>query len=267
VLKCVQNNQPINEEKRARALWTWCGRTPITEKVYRDVAEKGLPWPGDSPAVRQLETEGSPAPDSKAGLPGYLSNMPPDDESLEGLKAQIEYLNEAAAKLVKAGAAKTQVLADEAAHLAETLRKAGIKADGKRKEEKAPFDAKVQEVQDRWNPILAKARIFDDVKKKVVAPFLDAENRRLAAEAEAQRRAGQQVEEPKKATAGGGGGGRKVHSVPTKTVRIVDYDLALKALGNHQFVQDAVLRAAQAMALGGMVEIAGCEITEGTSAR
>src|SRR5882762_6393363 len=42
VLKCLQNNQPV-DEARARKLWTWCGRAPMVEKAYRDIAEKGLP--------------------------------------------------------------------------------------------------------------------------------------------------------------------------------------------------------------------------------
>jgi hypothetical protein len=266
-LHCLVNNQPV-ELPRAKAIWTWCGQRPLSEKVYRDVAERGLPWPGESAAVCELEQSSAPASASDdPSRPRYLSNMPPDDESLEGLTAQIEYLAEHAAKMIEAGVAKSQEAADEAAHLSEALRKLGIKADEKRKTEKKPHDDAAKEVQERWNPILAKARVYADLKATVIAPFLDAENRRRDAERMAAERAGRPAPETKPATAGSGAGSRKVHTQTVKDVKIVDYAKALMALKDHEFVTAAVQRAAEAVARAGVAKIDGCEITERTSAR
>jgi hypothetical protein len=133
--------------------------------------DKGEQWPDLSPAVLAL---------------GH--NAPPEGDTFESLKDQINELKREAETLIKAGGAKTQAEADQASHLANKLAELQKKAEEQRKIEKKPHDDAARAVQQKWMPIIDAADIYRRIKAVVITPFLKKlDDERIAAETAARK--------------------------------------------------------------------------------
>jgi hypothetical protein len=143
---------------------------PITEEVYRAVAERGEPWPDIDPTV---------ADQIRAGIGG---NQPPQDEA-EILREQIN--------AARAGIAEyTTIGDDEACNRAQSLRARLLELSGKadkiREREKRPhFDA-AKAVDARFMPLVKDAKDGADRVRRAMEAYQTAKAKR---EAEARRRA------------------------------------------------------------------------------
>jgi hypothetical protein len=166
--RCHINGKAASEDQALRA-WLFCSQYPISEETYHAFLETGQ-WPEHNAAIAEQERR---------------SNEAPDDDSLEGVRARIDALIAEANRLMKAGPAKTKAEADAAADVAVRLGELYTHADNLRKAEKKPHWDKAQAVDAEWNPVRDSALVYKQLKSKVVQPFLDAENARLKAEAEA----------------------------------------------------------------------------------
>lgn len=166
--RCHINGKAVSEAQMLRA-WLYCSKYPISEDVYHAFLESGK-WPEHNEAIAEQERR---------------SNEAPDDDSLEGVRDRIDALVAEANRYLKAGAAKTKADADAAADVAVKLSELYTHADNLRKKEKKPHWDAAQAVDAAWNPVRDSADIYKKVKAQVVQPFLDAENARLKAEAEA----------------------------------------------------------------------------------
>src|SRR5215831_7329678 len=100
-LNCRIGDEDIGPEK-GQGLWARVGNNPVSETAYRDVAERGLPWPDE----HELVPMG----------PGH--NLPPEDESFEGLRDAIEPLAKEALQRIEGPPIASQDEADQIANLA-----------------------------------------------------------------------------------------------------------------------------------------------------
>lgn len=152
-LRCRVDSLEV-EDMRAKELWNWACRNPITHELYKAVLG-GAPWPDISEAVEN-------------------SNNAPSDDSFEGIRDAFDALKREAEDLLKKGAAKTRTEADSAANLVDRIAKLQKRADGAREKEKAPFLQGGRDVDNKWRSIIAETGIFSRIKQVVLKPFLDA---------------------------------------------------------------------------------------------
>lgn len=153
-LRCRVNGRDISAND-AMDRWPFISKRPVSHDDYTARIENGT-WPGESALVTQ-------------------SNNAPEDNSFEGLLAQIEEMAREAERLMKLGAAKTQVQANEASDVADKLGKLFTKADNARKVEKQPHADAAAAVDDRWRPLTNAASVYKRLKDAVVEPFLRAQ--------------------------------------------------------------------------------------------
>lgn len=162
-LMCWISKKPIDIET-AKERWQFICKRPVSFEDYTARCDSGN-WPGENAVVTR-------------------SNNAPADDTLEGILAQIEELAHEAERLMKLGAAKTQVQANEASDVAERLSKLYAKAETNRKAEKQPHLDAEREVDDKWRPVTTAASIYKRLRDAVVEPFLKAQK---AAKEKAER--------------------------------------------------------------------------------
>jgi hypothetical protein len=168
-LRCRLDGRDLDEQ-RANELWSYASQHPITHELYKAVIA-GEPWPDLNPEVTR-------------------SNQAPDDNSFEALQERIDDLAREAERLMKAGAAKTQDQADQAADVANKLAELRGKAERQRVREKEPHLGEARAVDDKWRPIIGAADIYARLKDAVCKPWLAAQKAaKDRAEAEACRKA------------------------------------------------------------------------------
>lgn len=160
VLLSKRNGRDWDEDK-ARYAWPFVSKRPVSKEDYETFIATGT-WPGESALVT-----------------ASLSNEAPDENTPEGVEAQINALAAEVKKLLEKGAAKTKDEADNAADVATRLGSLYTKADELRKVEKRPHYEETLRVDDKWRPILSAAAIYSRIKGEVLKPWLDAENLRL----------------------------------------------------------------------------------------
>lgn len=185
-LRCRVNGHDI-EANDAMERWPFISKRPVSHEDYTAKIETGN-WPGESALVTQ-------------------SNNAPEDNSFEGIQAQIEEMAREADRLMKLGPAKSKAQADEASDVADKLGKLFTKADNARKVEKQPHADAAAGVDDKWRPLTTAASIYKRLKDAVVEPFLKAQKaakdkaEREAREAaeKAQREAAQKIADAKRA--------------------------------------------------------------------
>ena len=129
----------VGEELNTR--WVWANVNPITESLYRAVAEDGANWPDQDAAVAAM---------------GHNSNAVSDAEQI---KSQIES--------AAAGTKDYAVIADadqfaRSQDLRSRLLELSRTADGKRKELKKPHQDKADAVDDEWMPVVKSAKAAAD---------------------------------------------------------------------------------------------------------
>lgn len=261
--------------QRALEIWNYACKKPITAEMYGERLRTGT-WPGESEAVTR-------------------SNNAPDDNSFEGIQAQIDALTSEANRLMKAGAATSQAVADEASDVADKLGKLWTKADNARKVEKQPHLDAERDVDDKWRPLTTAASIYKRLKDAVTEPWLKAQKaakdkaEREAREAadkaaraaeEAARQGNAKAAEAAQAVADAaaakvetiaatpikaGTRGRATSLRTNKVAEIEDFEKLLIALKDHDDVRAVVEKIANASARAG-VALPGMKIKTEQSA-
>jgi len=172
-LNCRVGDEDIGPEK-GQGLWARVGNNPVSETAYRDVAERGLPWPDE----HELVPMG----------PGH--NLPPEDESFEGLRDAIEPLAKEALQRIEGPPIASQDEADQIANLADRLSELWKKADQVRSDERRPHDEMCKEIQKKWSPLLVAAESYRNLKYKLLTPWLKKLETAQQQQAEAAAAAG-----------------------------------------------------------------------------
>lgn len=162
----------------AAAIWTWCCDWPISEEIYRAVAENGQPWPGSDPVV-----------DEQVASVGHNSGAVDEAEAFADQVDAAEKGKEAYASIKD----------DEQLAAAQSLRSRllELKSEGekKHKKEKEPHLEAGRAVDKRWLPNVKRAQAAaDDIRSSMgryetekLRKQREAENARLAAEIAARK--------------------------------------------------------------------------------
>lgn len=129
-------------------------------------------------------------PDNPVAVAGH--NAPPEPTPYEAARERIETLYQQAADYLDGEPLATQGQADDVSKLMRMISEEIAVAEAARKAEKAPHDAIIKEIQDRWNllvgdtkTVTGKAVLAVATCKKALAPWLQ----KLAAEQEAAAKA------------------------------------------------------------------------------
>lgn len=169
-----------NMAEHADEIWTWCCDWPISEEVYRAVAESGEAWPGSDPVVMEQ-------------VAGAGHNSGEIDEA-EAFADQVD-----AAEKGKDAYAK--ITDDEQLAAAQSLRSRllELKSEGekKHKREKEPHLEAGRAVDKRWLPVVKRAQAAADAIRAAMGAYeteklrkqREAETARLAAEIAARKEA------------------------------------------------------------------------------
>lgn len=222
-------------------IWPSVGSHPVTEAAYRAVAEQHEPWPDEHELV-----------------PMDRSNQAPADDSFEGLRDAIEPLAIEAKRLLDAKAvAKTQDEADRIANLADRLSELWKKADDARKEERRPLADQMQQVQDKWLPIVTGADQFKNLKYALLTPFL-ADQKRIADEA-MKASQGDLLPPPEPPRPRAGTRGRAMTMRSVKSARVLDYGKVYEFFAKNSELQFLLQDLANKAVRAG-VEVPGTEI-------
>ena len=176
VQRCRINNKDVVDERRMAYDFMFCWKDPVKREFYDTFLKDGV-WPDESAAV-------------------VKSNNAPEDDTIEGVTADIENLRFEADLIMEKGPAKDQDAADRAADISVRLGQLHTKADNLRKVEGQPALEEQRRINDKWRPTIDLASIYKEIKKVVVDPFLAAERRRIDEE---NRIAAQKVREAEEA--------------------------------------------------------------------
>lgn len=230
----------------AAEIWTYCCEHPVPEQWYRDVAERGLPWPDLDETVAETIA------------PMGHNNGPTDDAEI--LAGQIES--------AAAGVSEYETIADDTvAAKAQSLRSRLLElcrdADKKRDELKRPHLEAGGAVDAKWQPIVKVAKAAAD---KIAAALGAHETRKVRAAEEAARKAAEEQrkreaeaakankpppppapvpEAPAPVTAIRGAYGRAASVRIVKVATVTDYDAACHYLILHPEMIALIDRLAQ----------------------
>lgn len=220
VLHCRIGDEDVTPQ-RALELWTRVGQHPVTEEAYREVAQRGGLWPDEHELVAMGD------------------NLPPDDDSWEGLRDAIEPLSREAEGRLKGPPIADQDEADRISNLADRLAELWKKAEEQRKADRKPHDEALKAIQGKWSPLQAAAEVYKNLKFKLITPWLQRQTEAQQQEAEAAAAAG----EPAAADARrprAGTRGRATTLKHTKRARIDDYAVCLKFFEDSEDVRGTV---------------------------
>jgi len=246
-LCCRIGDDDVTPE-RGEEIWERVGNHPVSEEAYRAVAEQGLPWPDEHELVPMGD------------------NLPPPDDSLEGLRDAIEPLAEEAKKRIEGPPIETQDEANRLANLADRLAELWKKADDLRKAEKRPYDLEAERVQKRWLPILHLAETYKNIKYALLTPWLKREEARKRVEAEAAAAAGiseaasESARRPRAGTRG-----RAMALKSTKRAEITDYAACLQFFAENEDVKGTIQMLANRAVRAG-ITVPGTKVIEESQA-
>jgi hypothetical protein len=202
-------------------IWERVGNNPVSEQAYRAVAENGEPWPDEHDLVPMGD------------------NLPPPDNSFEGLRDAIEPLSKEAEERIKGPAIENQDEADRFGNLADRLSELWKLADKQRKEERRPHDEAITEIQKKWAPLLVMAETYKNLKYRILTPWLKRQEEAQKKEAEAAAAAGEpaaaEARRPRVGTRG-----RAMTLKSTKKAQINDYAVCLKFFEDSEDVKGTV---------------------------
>jgi hypothetical protein len=165
-------------ENEVTDLWTYVVRYPISEDLYRDVAEKGKPWPDLPPkAVAEI-----PAADREVAKSDNapIEAIPPDKMHAEAIDAAI-------------CAAPTAVKSDAEASIAlgskNRIAELRLAADKAGKAIYEPMYRTYTAEQKKWSPMIARATAKEKELNTAILSFRESERLRILKEqAEAEQR-------------------------------------------------------------------------------
>jgi hypothetical protein len=244
-LRCRIGDEDVTPQ-RALELWTRVGQHPVTEDAYRQVAQHGGLWPDE----HQLVAMGD--------------NLPPDDDSYEGLRDAIEPLAEEASKRLDGPPIADQNEADRIANLADRLAELAKKAEEGRREERKPHDSALKTIQAKWVPVIDLAETYKNLKYKLLTPWLQRQTEAQRKEAEAAAAGG----EPAAADAPrprAGTRGRAQTLKSTKKARIDDYAQCLKFFEDSDDIKACVQMLANRAVRSG-ITVPGATVIEESKA-
>lgn len=170
----VAGSQPVNPVE----IWTWVCSWPVSEDVWREVAELGKPWPGSDPIVEE-----------QVASIGHNSEAVDDAEAFADQVDAAEKGKDAYAKI-----ADDDHLASAQSLRSRLLELAG-EGEKKHKREKEPHLEAGRTVDKKWLPTVKRARAAADEIRSVMGRYeteklrkqRDAETARLAAEIAARK--------------------------------------------------------------------------------
>lgn len=160
--RCRVNTQDVTDDNRMAYDFMFCWKDPVSRAAY-DVFLKDGVWPDQSAVV-------------------VASNKAPDDDSHEGVLADVENLRFEADRVMALGAASDQDAADRASDIATRLGQLHSKAEVLRKAEGAPALEAKRLIDDKWRVVTDLASIYKNIKGVVVDPFLKAQQKKIDAE-------------------------------------------------------------------------------------
>lgn len=172
ILRCQIDGKDI-DDMQARTAWPYVSRRPISHELFMAV-RNGAPWPDLNDAV--IGHNGSPVDDSDAAI-----------------RDRIEDLAREAERMLKAGAAGDQAVADQASDLANTFGELQNKVIALHKAEKQPHLEAGRAVDTKWFTLRDRAA---DLKAKLKAVVVNPWLNKKAKEAEAARLAAIQTGKP-----------------------------------------------------------------------
>lgn len=192
---------------QASDLWTWCLRYPITEELYRAVAERGEPWPGlvmsdaksaanvGRPTPADQSTDGNLIPAADRGV-GRNDNMPEGHETEPAEPPEVMHAraidNAIAAAVIKV---TNDEEAAQAAGSKNRIAELRLAADKAGKAVYQPPFAEYKRLYALWTPMVAKAEKAEKAIQRAILEYRERERRRIAAErAEAEAKA-REIEE------------------------------------------------------------------------
>jgi hypothetical protein len=238
-------NVSLHEGQR---IWTSVGNHPVSEQAYRKVAQEGGLWPDEHELV---------------GMQGH--NLPPDDETFEGLRDAIEPLAREALKRIEGPPIADENEAKRIGSLADRLAELHKKVDEQRSQERRPHDEACKEIQKKWSPLLLAAESYRNLKYKLLTPWLTKLKAQLEEKAKAAAATGapqvvSDTRRPRISTRG-----RAIGLKTIKRAEITDYAECLKFFADsdevHATVQDLANRAVRSS-----VTVPGTRIIEESQA-
>jgi hypothetical protein len=240
-LHCRIGDMDVTPE-RGEELWSMVGNHPVTEEAYRLVAEEGGLWPDEHELVPMGD------------------NVPPEDNSFEGLRDKIEDLAREASERIAGPPIADQNEADRVANLADRLAELWKRADEGRKTEKRPFDQEAERIQKKWLPVLHLAEAYKNLKYGLLTPWLNKKTEEARKEAAAAAAAGQPAAaEPRRSRAGTRG--RAMTLKTFKRAEIVDYPACLEFFKDSPDVRTTVEMLANRAVRAG-VSVPGTKVFE-----
>ena len=182
------------------------------------------------------------------------------------MQAAIDDLeHEAQALLEISTPVKDQNEADRIANLADRLAELHKKANAGRLIEKRPFDDGAEKVQQRWLPLLKKAKIYDLLKSRLLTPWLRRLDEVQKKEAEAAAAAGAPLAREDARRPRAGTRGRAMSLKTSKHARIDDYNACLAFFAESKEVRETVQGLANAAVRAG-ITVPGTIVVEETQA-
>ncbi|MCA1458042.1 hypothetical protein I6F35_33455 [Bradyrhizobium sp. BRP22] len=162
-LCCHYDGRPV-DDIRAREMWTYVCERPITHELYTSIRNGGS-WP-----------------DLNEVVIGH--NNAPVEDTVESIQERIDDLAREAERMMKAGAASEQAIADQASDLANTFGELQNKIVDLHKKEKAPHLEAGRTVDKKWFGLRDRA---EDLKKRLKAVVVTPWLTKKAQEAEAAK--------------------------------------------------------------------------------
>jgi len=245
-LLCRIGDEDVSPE-RGQDIWERVGNHPVTEEAYRDVAQYNKPWADEHELVPM----------------GH--NLPPDDESFEGLRDAIEPLAKEALKRIEGPPLATQDEADQIANLADRLSELHKKADEARSQERKPHDEACKEIQKRWSPLLVAAESYRNLKYRLLTPWLKRQKEEAEAAAAKAAVAGEPPAPAESRRPRAGTRGRAMSLKSLKRAEIVDYGACLAFFAQNPEVKATVQDCANRAVRAG-ISVPGTQVIEESQA-
>jgi hypothetical protein len=160
------------------SLWSWVVRHPISEELYRAVAERGEPWPDLHIDIASRDVvPNEPAVPAANRDVAKTDNKPPEE-----LPPEVEHAQAIDSAI---GAAPTKITSEAEAAVAlgskNRIAELRLAADKAGKAVYEPMYREYKKVQAVWSPIVARAVAAEGKIQTAVLTFRESERKRLAA--------------------------------------------------------------------------------------
>jgi hypothetical protein len=229
-LNCRLGDEDVTPE-RGQAIWQSVGNHPVSEEDYRKVAQDSGTWPDEHELVAMMG-----------------DNLPPEDDTFESLRDDIEPLATEASRRIKGEPIKDEDEARRLGDLSDTLADLHKRAEEMRKAERKPHDDALKIIQAKWLPLTTAAEVYKNIKYKLLTPWLNKLLEAQKKQAEAAAAAGTPAPaetRPRVSTRG-----RAISLKTLKRAEIVNYDEVLQFFKESPdvkgLVQDLANRAVRA---------------------